>query len=351
MINGNIVHDSLSVKDAIISASRRMDLTSETAEAVMHEIMQGNASGIQMAAYLTAMSVKGETIDEITGSAAGMRKHCVRLLHDMDVLEIVGTGGDHSDSFNISTTSAIVTSAAGIPVAKHGNRAASSKCGAADVLEALGVDITVPPEKSLQMLKEINLCFLFAQNYHIAMKYVAPVRKELGIRTIFNILGPIVNPAGANMELLGVYEEYLVEIMARVLANLGVKNAMVVYGQDGFDEISVSAPTTVCEVRNGWLKSYEITPEQFGLKRSDKSELEGGTPEENAKITREILSGGGGAKKDAVILNSGAAIHVAKPEISLTESINIAADIIESGKGLRQLERFIAFSKSAGSDK
>ena len=332
------------IKEAIISASKRQSLTSETAEAVMHEIMEGRASEIQMAAYLTAMAVKGETIDEITGSAAGMRKHCVRLLHDMDVLEIVGTGGDNSNSFNISTTSAIVISAAGIPVAKHGNRAASSKCGAADVLEALGVNITVPPEKSLEMLKKINLCFLYAQNYHIAMKYVGPVRKELGIRTIFNILGPIVNPAGANMELLGVYEEDMVGLMAQVLANLGVRNAMVVYGRDGFDEISMSAPTSVCEVRDGWLKSYEITPEQFGLKRCDKSELIGGSPSENAEITREILSGGGGAKKDAVILNSAAAIHIAKPDITLSDGVRIAADIISSGKGREQLERFIAFS-------
>ncbi|MCL1823502.1 MAG: anthranilate phosphoribosyltransferase [Oscillospiraceae bacterium] len=332
------------IKEAIINAVKRQHLTAKTAESVMHEIMEGKATPIQMAAYLTAMSVKGETIEEITGSAAGMRKHCIRLLHDMDVLEIVGTGGDRSDSFNISTTSAIVTSAAGIPVAKHGNRAASSKCGAADVLEALGVNIAVTPEKSLELLKKINLCFLFAQNYHIAMKYVAPVRKELGIRTIFNILGPIVNPAGANMELLGVYEEDLVELMAQVLANLGVKKAMVVYGQDGFDEISVSAPTSVCEVRDGWLKSYEITPEQFGLKRCAKSELTGGSPQENAQITLDILYGKGGAKKDAVILNSAAAIHVAKPDISIEEGVKIAADVIESGKGLEQLNKFIDLS-------
>ena len=232
----------------------------------------GKASQIQMAAFLTAMSMKGETIEEITASAAGMRKHCIRLLHDMDVLEIVGTGGDKSNSFNISTASALVVSAAGVPVAKHGNRAASSKCGAADVLEALGVNITVSPEQSAGILETIGICFLFAQNYHLSMKYVAPVRKELGIRTIFNILGPLTNPAGANMQLLGVYEEALVEPMARVLANLGVKDALVVYGKDGLDEISMSAPTAVCEVRSGTYRSYEIKPEDMGFSRCRKED-------------------------------------------------------------------------------
>ena len=259
------------IVEAIQTAIRREDIGYVMAEGVMDEIMSGNTSEIQMAAYLTAMAVKGETIEEITGSAAGMRKHCVRLLHDMDVLEIVGTGGDNAHSFNISTTSAIVVSAAGIPVAKHGNRAASSRCGAADVLEALGVDITASPETSLDLLKRIGLCFLFAQNYHIAMKYVAPVRRELKVRTIFNILGPLVNPAGANRELLGVYEEDLVEPLAQVLSNLGVTDALVVFGQDGLDEISASAATSVCEVRNGRFKSYDIRPEDFGFKRCDKS--------------------------------------------------------------------------------
>jgi anthranilate phosphoribosyltransferase len=315
------------------------------AEAVMDEIMGGNASDIQMAAYLAAMAVKGETIEEITASAAGMRKHCIRILHDMDVLEIVGTGGDRSNSFNISTTSSLVISSAGIPVAKHGNRAASSKSGAADVLEALGVDITVSPERSLHLLKTIGLCFLFAQNYHLSMKYVAPVRKELGIRTIFNILGPLVNPAGAGMELLGVYDQDLTEPMARVLANLGVKSALVVYGQDGLDEISMSAPTSVCEARNGEFKSYVIEPEQFGFKRCKKEDLVGGTPAENAAISRAILSGEKGPKRDAVLLNSAAAIHIAKPEYSIADAIGIAKETIDSGKALKQLEQFITLSK------
>jgi anthranilate phosphoribosyltransferase len=332
------------IKEAIVKAANRENLGYEMAEAVMDEIMGGKASDIQMAAFLTAMAVKGETIDEITASAAGMRKHCIRILHDMDVLEIVGTGGDRSNSFNISTTSSLVISAAGIPVAKHGNRAASSKSGAADVLESLGVNISVPPEQSLHLLKTIGLCFLFAQNYHISMKYVAPVRKELGIRTIFNILGPLVNPAGANMELLGVYDAELIEPMAKVLSNLGVKNAMVVFGQDGLDEISMSAPTGVCEVRNGAFKSYTIEPEQFGLKRCKKEDLVGGAPAENAQITRDILAGKPGPKRDAVLLNSAAAISIARPGVSIAEGLAIAREVIDSGKALKQLEQFISLS-------
>lgn len=336
------------IKEAIIKAATRENLDYNTTAAVMDEIMSGKASEIQMAAYLTAMAVKGETIDEITASAAGMRKHCIKILHDMDVLEIVGTGGDLSNSFNISTTSSLVISAAGIPVAKHGNRAASSKCGAADVLEALGVDITIPPEQSLKILKEINLCFLYAQNYHIAMKYVAPVRKELGIRTIFNVIGPLVNPAGANMELLGVYEEDLVEPMAQVLINLGVKNAFVVYGQDGLDEISLSSPTTICEVRDSSFKKYIISPEQYGFTRCDKSDLTGGTPKENAEITKAILNGEKGPKRDAVVLNSAAAICIAKPHINFEDAIKIAEDTIDSKKAFNQLNKFIELSKEAG---
>jgi len=334
------------IKEAIIKAVIRQNLSYETAEAVMDEIMEGKASDIQMAAYLTAMAGKGETIEEITASAAGMRKHCIRILHDMDVLEIVGTGGDRSNSFNISTTSAIVVSAAGIPVAKHGNRAASSKSGAADVLESLGVDITIPPEKSLSLLKSINLCFLFAQNYHISMKYVAPVRKELAIRTIFNILGPLVNPAGANMELLGVYDADLIEPMAKVLCNLGVKSGMVVYGQDGLDEISLSSTTSVCELRDGNFKSYTIEPEQFGFSRCKKEELLGGTPEENARITRGILGGDKGPRRDSVLLNSAAAIHIARPEIEMKDALALAAQTIDSGKAQAQLEQFVKLSRA-----
>ncbi len=336
------------IVEAIQAAIRHEDIGYTMAEAVMDEIMSGNTSEIQMAAYLTAMAGKGETIDEITGSAAGMRRHCVRLLHDMDILEIVGTGGDNAHSFNISTTSAIVVSAAGIPVAKHGNRAASSHCGAADVLEALGVDITVSPQTSLESLQRIGLCFLFAQNYHIAMRYVAPVRRELRVRTIFNILGPLVNPAGANRELLGVYEEDLVEPLAQVLSNLGVTDALVAFGQDGLDEISASAATSVCEVRNGRFKSYDIRPEDFGFKRCDKSELTGGTPAQNAVITKAILEGEKGPRRNAVIMNSAAAIYVARPELSLAAAAELAEQTIDSGIALSQLNRFIQLSTMKG---
>ncbi|GAB6391420.1 MAG: anthranilate phosphoribosyltransferase [Treponematales bacterium] len=334
------------IKEAIGLAAKRENLGYDMALASMNEIMEGKASDIQMAAFLTALTVKGETIDEITACAEGMRAHCVRLLHELDVLEIVGTGGDFSNSFNISTTSALVISACGVPVAKHGNRAASSKSGAADVLESLGVNIIIPPEKSLALLKKINLCFLFAQNYHISMKYVAPVRRELGIRTIFNILGPLVNPAGANRELLGVYDETLIEPLAKVLSNLGVKSAMVVFGRDGFDEISLSAPTSVCEVRDGSFRSYTMEPEQFGLKRCKKEELSGGSPAENAEITRAILAGKAGPKRDAVLLNSAAAIHIARPAVSIKEAVSVAAEAIDSGRAKEQLEQFIALSRS-----
>lgn len=332
------------IKEAIMKLARGEDLSYEAAEMVMDEIMGGKATPVQMSAFLVAMSMKGETIDEITACAAGMRKHCIRLLHHMDVLEIVGTGGDGANSFNISTVSSLVISAAGVPVAKHGNRAASSKCGAADVLEALGVNITVLPEKSTEILNEIGICFLFAQNYHISMKYVAPVRRELSIRTIFNILGPLANPAGANMELLGVYDESLVKPLAEVLKNLGVNNAMVVYGQDRLDEISISAPTSVCEIRDGAMKSYVLLPEEFGMSRCSKEELEGGTPEENAVIALNILKGEKGPKRDAVLLNSGAALYIAKRAASIEEGINIAREIIDSGAALKQLEKFIQLS-------
>ncbi len=334
------------IKEAIQILAKKQNLSYNMAEHVMDEIMSGQASPVQMSAFLTALSMKGETIDEITACAAGMRKHCIRLLNDRDVLEIVGTGGDHSNSFNISTTSSLVVSAAGVPVAKHGNRAASSKCGAADVLDALGVNIGIAPEKSREILEKINLCFLFAQNYHIAMKYVAPVRKELSIRTVFNILGPLTNPAGASMELMGVYEEALVQPLARVLSNLGVKRAMVVYGQDGLDEISMSAPTAVCEVRNGSFRKYVLTPEELGLTRCRKEDLIGGTPAENARIARRILEGEQGPKTDAVLLNSAAALYLAKDGLSLSDALEEVRKVISSGQALDQLERFIRLTNA-----
>lgn len=330
------------IKEAIIKLSKKQDLTYAEAETVMDEIMSGQATPVQMSAYLTALSLKGETIDEITASAAGMRAHCIKLLHNLDVLEIVGTGGDGSNSFNISTTSSLVIAAGGVPVAKHGNRAASSKSGAADVLEALGVKITLTPERSAEILKKINICFLFAQNYHIAMKYVAPIRKELGIRTVFNILGPLSNPAGANMELMGVYDQLLVEPLAQVMANLGVDRGMVVYGQDSLDEISMCAPTSVCEIRDGKFTSYEITPEQFGYERCEKGALTGGTPAENAEITKAILKGEEkGPKRQAVCLNAGAALYIAGKAASIEEGVKLAESLIDSGAALKKLEEFV----------
>lgn len=330
------------IKEAIIKLSKKQDLVYAEAEAVMDEIMSGQATPVQMSAYLTALALKGETIDEITASAAGMRAHCIKLLHNLDVLEIVGTGGDGSNSFNISTTSSLVIAAGGVPVAKHGNRAASSKSGAADVLEALGVKIILTPERSAEILKKINICFLFAQNYHIAMKYVAPIRKELGIRTVFNILGPLSNPAGANMELMGVFDQSLVEQLAQVMANLGVNRGMVVYGQDSLDEISMCAPTSVCEIRDGKFTSYEITPEQFGYERCEKGALTGGTPAENAEITKAILKGEEkGPKRQAVCLNAGAALYIAGKAASIEEGVKLAESLIDSGAALKKLGEFV----------
>lgn len=332
------------IREAIVKLANKEDLSYEMAEQSMDEIMSGQATPVQMSAFLIALSMKGETIQEITACAKGMRNHCVKLLNDREVLEIVGTGGDKANSFNISTVSALVVSAAGVPVAKHGNRASTSKCGAADVLEALGVKIDIPVQKSEEILRQTGMCFMFAQNYHLSMKYVAPVRRELPVPTVFNILGPLTNPAGATMQLMGVYEEALVEPMAKVLSNLGVEKAMVVYGQDGLDEISASAPTTVCEVRDGkWYTSYELTPEQFGLERCRKEDLAGGTPEENAEIARRILGGETGPKRNAVLLNSAAAIHIARG-ISMEEAMEEARKAIDGGRALAQLESLIRLS-------
>lgn len=329
------------IKEAIAQLVKREDLTSEVMEQVMEEIMTGEATDAQKASFLTALSMKGETIDEITSAAKVLRSHCERFLNDMDVLEIVGTGGDGSNTINISTLSSVVVSAAGIPVAKHGNRAASSKCGTADCLEALGVKIDCAPARSAQILKDINLCFLFAQKYHPAMRFVGAVRKEMGIRTLFNVLGPLANPAGATMQLFGVYSEELVEPLAHVLRNLGVKRAMVVYGRDSMDEISLSAETKVCEFKNDEFKSYVIKPEDLGLTRCNKEDLVGGTPQENAAIVNDILGGAKGPKTDVVLLNAGAAIYLASDGITLKDGIEKAREIIVSGKAKKQLEKFI----------
>ncbi|WP_288621772.1 anthranilate phosphoribosyltransferase [uncultured Brachyspira sp.] len=336
------------IKEAILKLSKKENLNYEEAKEVMNEIMSGKATAVQMSSYLTALSMKGETIEEITGSAAGMRANCIKLLHNMEVLEIVGTGGDNSNSFNISTASAIVIAAGGVSVAKHGNRAASSKCGAADVLEELGININISPEKSREILSKINICFLFAQNYHIAMKYVAPVRKELGIRTVFNILGPLSNPAGANIELMGVYDESLIEPLAKVMQNLGVKRGMVVYGTDKIDEISMSSETKVCEILDKEnLKSYTISPKDFGYDFCDKKELKGGSVKENAEIIRNIFNlKDNGAKRKAVCMNAGAGFYIAKKVKNIKEGVQMAENLIDEKKAFEKLEDFIKESNS-----
>ena len=338
------------IKEAIVKIVNKEDLTYDEAYTVMNEIMSGETTPTQNAAFLSALSTKSaraETTDEISGCAAAMRAHAVKVETGMDVFEIVGTGGDNAHSFNISTTSALVAAAGGMKVAKHGNRAASSQCGTADCLEALGVNIRQSPKRCVELLNEAGMCFFFAQEYHTSMKYVGAIRRELGFRTVFNILGPLTNPAGATMQLMGVYQEALVEPMAKVLSNLGVEKAMVVYGRDGLDEISASAPTTVCEVREGtWYTSYELTPEQFGLQRCRKEDLTGGTPAENAEIARKILQGEKGPRRNAVLLNSGAALHIARG-IPMEEAIREAEKTIDSGKALAQLEALISLSHAA----
>ncbi|MGO5315257.1 anthranilate phosphoribosyltransferase [Bilifractor sp. LCP21S3_A7] len=334
------------IKEAIEKIVDKQDLTYDEAYTVMNEIMSGKTTQTQNAAFLAALSTKSakaETIDEISGCAQAMREYATPVRHPgMEVLEIVGTGGDKSHTFNISTTSAFVIAAAGVKVAKHGNRAASSLSGTADCQEALGADINQDPEKALRLLKDVGVCFLFAQKYHTAMKYVGGIRKELGIRTVFNILGPLTNPANPEYFLLGVYDEYLVEPIAKVLDKLGVKRALVVYGQDRLDEISASAPTTICELRDGYYRSMVITPEQFGLARGKKEELLGGTAEENARITREILSGKiQGTKRNAVLLNAGAAIYVAGKADSIEEGIRKAAEQIDNGSAEKILDAYI----------
>ena len=332
------------IKEATAALIDHNNLTYEQANAVVNEIMNGETSQVQTAAFLAALSAKGETIEEISACAAAMRDHALPVEYDGDLLEIVGTGGDGAGSFNISTTASLVIAAGGIPVAKHGNRAASSKSGAADCLEALGVNIDLSPEKCVELLKKIGICFFFAQKYHTSMKYVGPVRKELGVRTVFNLLGPLTNPGTPTMQLLGVYDEYLVEPLARVLVSLGIKRGMVVYGQDKLDEISLSAPTTICEIRDGWYRTSVITPEEFGFERCTKDDLKGGTPAENAEITRSILRGEKGHKRNAVLMNAGAALYIAGEAEDMKSGIALAAELIDSGKALDTLEKLIEVS-------
>ena len=335
------------IKEAIEKIVNKQDLTYDEAYSVMNEIMSGESTPTQNAAFLSALSTKSakaETTDEIAGCAAAMRDHATIVETGMDVFEIVGTGGDNAGSFNISTTSALVAAAGGMKVAKHGNRAASSKCGTADCLEALGVNIQQSPEKCVELLNKAGMCFFFAQKYHTSMKYVGPIRRELGFRTVFNILGPLTNPGKPKMQLLGVYDEYLVLPLAQVLINLGIKRGMVVYGQDKLDEISLSAPTTVCEIKDGWYKMYTITPEQFGLERCTKDDLKGGSPQENAEILKAVLSGEKGAKRDAVLMNAGASLYIGGKADSMQDGIKLAAELIDSGKAMAALEKLVVIS-------
>ena len=332
------------IKEAIVN---KEDLTYDEAYTVMNEIMGGETTATQNAAFLAALSTKSaraETTDEIAGCAAAMRAHATKVETGMELFEIVGTGGDNAHSFNISTTSAIVAAAGGMKVAKHGNRAASSLCGTADCLEALGVNISQSPKRCVELLNEVGMCFFFAQKYHSSMKYVGAIRKELGFRTVFNILGPLTNPGTPSMQLLGVYDEYLVKPLAQVLISLGVKRGMVVYGQDKLDEISMSAPTTVCEIRDGWFRSSVITPEEFGFSRCTKEDLKGGTPEENAAITLAILNGEKGYKRNAVLMNAGAALYIGGKAESMADGIALAAELIDSGKALATLRQLIEVS-------
>lgn len=335
------------IKEAIIKIVNKEDLSFDEAYTVMNEIMNGETTPTQNAAFLAALSTKSakaETTGEIAGCAKAMREYATPLDTDFDLFEIVGTGGDNAGSFNISTTSAIIAAAGGMKVSKHGNRAASSKCGTADCLEALGVNIDEDPDKCRELLEKVGICFFFAQKYHTSMKYVGAIRKELGFRTVFNILGPLTNPAHPKRQLLGVYDEYLIEPLAKVLMELGVKRGMVVYGMDKLDEISLSAPTKVCEIKDGALHTYEIKPEDFGLTRCKKEDLAGGDPKENAAITLSILKGEKGAKRDAVLLNAGAALYIGEKAKSMQEGINLAARLIDSKKALKVLEDFIKVS-------
>ncbi|MCR5214501.1 MAG: anthranilate phosphoribosyltransferase [Eubacterium sp.] len=338
------------IKEAIVKIVNKEDLSYDEAYAVMNEIMSGETTPTQNAAFLASLSTKSaraETTAEIAGCATAMRDHATLVDTGMEIFEIVGTGGDNAGSFNISTTSAIVAAAGGMKVAKHGNRAASSLCGTADCLEALGVNIQQDPEKCIQLLKEAGMCFFFAQKYHTSMKYVGAIRRELGFRTVFNILGPLTNPGKPSMQLLGVYDEYLLEPLTKVLIELGVKRGMVVYGTDKLDEISLSSPTKISEIKDGWFRTYTIKPEDFGFKTCDKSELKGGTPEENAAITRAILkSEEKGAKRNATLMNAGASLYIGGKADSMEEGIKLAAEIIDSGKAYETLEKIIEVSNS-----
>ena len=332
------------INSAIAKLAAGQNLQAAETRAAFNQIMSGGATNAQIAAFIIAMRMKGETIDEITACAQVLREKCTRIHTSGDVLDIVGTGGDCANTFNISTTSAFVISAAGLPVAKHGNRSVSSKSGAADVLEALGVKIYLPAAKNEELLQKINLCFLFAQACHSSMRYAGPVRKEIGIRTVFNIIGPLANPAFASLQLLGVYQKELVAPLARVLANLGVKRGMVVYGNDGLDEVTVSATNTVAEIDNGKVTEYTFDPCELGFTKCQKADLVGGDAQENAQITTGILNGTlHGPKRDAVVLNSAVSLYLGGKG-TLPECVELAKATIDSGRAYEKLQQLINLS-------
>ena len=333
------------IQEAIKTIVKGSELPFETARESMGEIMSGKASEAQIGAFLAALSLKGETVGEITGFARAMRDACVPVSHEGEVFEIVGTGGDGADTFNISTTSGFVIASGGVAVAKHGNRSVSSRCGAADCLEALGVNLALTGKENTELLKKAGMCFMFAPVYHSSMKYAAPVRKALGFRTVFNILGPLTNPASPETMILGVYDESLVQPLARVLTSLGVKDGMVVYGQDCLDELSTACPTTVCEFHGDDYLSYVLMPEELGMKRCTKEDLRGGSPDENAQITRDILSGKEtGAKRDTVLVNAAAGLYIAGLAPSLKDGVAKAQELINNGKAAETLEEYIRVS-------
>jgi anthranilate phosphoribosyltransferase len=338
----------MNIREAIDKLVNRVDLSEAETIDVMNQIMTGEATPLQVAAFLTALRMKGETVDEITGAARVMREKAHRVnVGGKTVLDTCGTGGDQKGTFNISTTAAFVLAGAGVNIAKHGNRSVSSQSGSADVLAALGVKVDAPKECVEQCIAKIGIGFLFAPLLHEAMKYAVQPRRDIGIRTIFNILGPLTNPAMATRQLIGIYSRELVAVIARVLKNLGSVRAMVVHGLEGLDEISICGPTQVAELREGEVKEYLIEPEQFGIKRCALEKLHGGNAEQSAVIVRAVLDGQPGPGRDVVLLNSGAALYVSGSAATIPDGIRLAAESIDSGKARQKLAELVAMTNAA----
>ena len=331
------------IQDSIIRLMQKEDLTLEEAEAVVDEILSGRSTDIQIGAFLAALALKGATINEFAGATKGMRSHCDKFLDNMDVLEIVGTGGDKSNTFNVSTAASIVCAAAGVPIAKHGNRAATSNCGTADVLEALGVQLAIPPERILLTLDQTNFCFLFTQNYHLVNRYLAPIRRQLPLNTVFDILRPVIDYAGSSMQLIGVTDEKYVEPLARVLAKLGSKRCMIVYSEDCLDEISCGGKTVVCEAIHGTFRTYRLSPEQVGMEVNQKDDLAGGSPKVNAAILKDVFSGKTGPQRNAVLFSAALVLHLTK-DLSMEEGLKVAAEMIDTGKAANVLKQVVDFT-------